>query len=547
MKNYKWIIIGVILGICFLIPFFLRGINIQQIEQSISNSEFNTIANYYFSTVAQTMAAIMGFLITSIFAIYPLLSKDKPEYSIIRKFMFGEAILQSIIGIGLGSVVLSIISLLILYIFGNQNFIAFVIISIGVLVSIFVVITIALIIYYLFKYIPLYSDAHEYLEFKNVFKRNDLSETEIIDYVTTCFFIALSKTRYGKSPFTEIIDKQKFVNEENIEKLYNKILTNITNYLYKSGLDEDMKTQAKLFEYICFSNSIELITTNIIDYKKKSKVIIKFLNHFTRYQNHEIRLSVKDMYDQLPNNILSEGSVNGYYNYYGLFEKQDNKIFIRIWLEYIVSLTEFNHFLFMTCFSTFFINFINFPDHVDLELNAIEQDDINTREMHIKVLFRFNIGILKYLKERYCYQNESFNFKIDTNVLLNAFNYNIKIISKFVIDQNIFMNIYSSNDSRKETLSSCNTMLILLGSDLILNDLREKIISQKILTNIDFELFRIIYEIQEHKDLTDDVLFEKVFNRIKEFRTKEDIIQDNMIIDWLNESKRKTLINKKYS
>lgn len=86
-------------------------------------NDFSTPALYFFSTVAQTMGAVLGIVLAALYAIFPLIQQrnNQPCSDLLVRLLRKDSCMQNSLKSGFTTILLSIISLFLIYLSGNSS------------------------------------------------------------------------------------------------------------------------------------------------------------------------------------------------------------------------------------------------------------------------------------------------------------------------------------------------------------------------------------------------------------------------------------------
>jgi len=117
-ENRFFVVAGVLIVLCVIvvIPIFAQSLN-------RSDGDYSTPALYLFSTIAQTMGAILGIVCAAFFAIFANMraSKDDPTLEVSKRLLVRDQSFLSALGFGLITILVAVVSLIILYFSSNSQ------------------------------------------------------------------------------------------------------------------------------------------------------------------------------------------------------------------------------------------------------------------------------------------------------------------------------------------------------------------------------------------------------------------------------------------
>lgn len=162
----------------------------EEIVKQAANPDYATPALYFFSTVAQTMGAIIAIVLTGVFAIIPQIQqkKDTPNTRLLIRFMKKDSAFTNAVSFGFTTICGSIISLLIMYISGQLQIMSLtLLIVVGIPVFIFGILSCYNIWIFVSKNISLFNNLlylYEPFTVGNPFVplKKLLNENNILDY-----------------------------------------------------------------------------------------------------------------------------------------------------------------------------------------------------------------------------------------------------------------------------------------------------------------------------------------------------------------------------
>ncbi len=117
-ENRFFVVASVLIVLCVIVavPIFTQSLN-------RPNSDYSTPALYLFSTIAQTMGAILGIVCAAFFAIFANMraSKDDPTLEVSKRLLVRDQSFLSALGFGLVTILVAVVSLVILYFSSNSQ------------------------------------------------------------------------------------------------------------------------------------------------------------------------------------------------------------------------------------------------------------------------------------------------------------------------------------------------------------------------------------------------------------------------------------------
>jgi hypothetical protein len=233
---------------------------IHKVEAVEEPLDFKTPALYFFSTIAQTMGALLAIS----FAILSLSKKpsdfSKPyQYEPYRRIIFNDPHLKTFIQFSAISTVTSIISLIVLYLAGSWNLLAFFLIPVGIFVMVIATVAICNIYHFIrYKYQIMSGTAMILRQFRNELENKKTHKDTIIDY----FELSIMDLHNAKSILKEdcihtLVNKH-LVSYPDLKTLFLRLYNDISIH---NSYQKTEKTIERLF-YSIFDDKILYHTTH---------------------------------------------------------------------------------------------------------------------------------------------------------------------------------------------------------------------------------------------------------------------------------------------
>lgn len=244
---------------------------------SKNSVDFVTPALYYFSSIAQTMGAIIGLALAAMYAIMPNIrsSKDNPAFEPARRLLQRDEYFRRSINVGSVCILVSIVGLLVIYVTASSQSWAFVLLLfLGVTALGLGVYSLGTMFYFIRVRMPKYFSPVEILEF--AFENGDpnkvraMNEQDALDYSEISIFIEANgiHNRYT-SKLMQIIDHSL----KDYLNFFSELLLNLRVDIEKSGTNIEEATKV-------LSNTISalfnLINDQAIEQNQNDKSIDKY-------------------------------------------------------------------------------------------------------------------------------------------------------------------------------------------------------------------------------------------------------------------------------
>ncbi|MEN6377092.1 MAG: hypothetical protein ABFD23_03765, partial [Caldisericales bacterium] len=156
-ENRFFVVAGVLIVLCVIVavPIFTQSLN-------RPDSDYSTPALYLFSTIAQTMGAILGIVFAVFFAVYANMrsNPENPTIDYARSYLQSDRYFMSAALIGLFCILGSVVCLLMIYASGSLLNIT-VMLLLGILCLVLGLVSITLLLYFVTVRIPLYFEPIE--------------------------------------------------------------------------------------------------------------------------------------------------------------------------------------------------------------------------------------------------------------------------------------------------------------------------------------------------------------------------------------------------
>lgn len=275
-----------------------------------NNVDFVTPALYYFSSIAQTMGAIIGLALAAMYAIMPNIrsSKDNPAFEPARRLLQRDEYFRRSINVGSVCILVSLLGLLFIYVTASSQSWAFVLLlflgvtalGLGVysLGTMFYFIRVRMPKYFSLSEIPLLAFGNQVDEIQIKSTYEALTYAELILLIDmqgmkhSYMFQSLSLIKYAVCKFD---DKQKF--DDKFEKRINELLLFTTFDTRSARITESDNRQINISVAIAiwksFINNKKLFVNDVNKNSRLMSFIINIINEklsITIQENLEIDL-----------------------------------------------------------------------------------------------------------------------------------------------------------------------------------------------------------------------------------------------------------------
>jgi hypothetical protein len=260
------------------------------------NLYYVTPALYFFSSIAQTMGAILGLALAAMYAIMPNIrsSKDNPAFEPARRLLQRDKVFHKSINTGFVSILLSALGLFTIYTFGASQLIAIICwVLFGVTSLGLAIWAIVLMLDFIRNRMAKYFSPLEMLtEF--AFKNNlpvSLSKNDAIDYAEISILLESFglKNEFSENALLFILNSSEF-NSDNSKHFFDTLFSNIEKDILRSSIVDDnkMRIYSKIM-YSIWDTSKRIINNgqkDTIDTKQLRMNIIKLILKFNSVDNN---------------------------------------------------------------------------------------------------------------------------------------------------------------------------------------------------------------------------------------------------------------------
>jgi hypothetical protein len=212
--------------------------------------------------------------------------------------------------------------------------------------------------------------------------------------------------------------------------------------------------------------------------------------------------------------------------------------YLTTWMNFCLETMKSNDYLFLITTKNLF-TFVFTHNYCKTINSSKEQKVLDLKETILAIILTSNIQITLYLYYRVILKYDYFVKIEDFEALINTFMYNNSKLEYLKINPSIIDRLLSSRriEPYRNINRFINTIILFIQPLFLQEQFCQKLADPSYLCNIDFELCRLILEVQNKTKFDENNLFIYIFETIKIALKNTISITESDVIKYLNISK----------